>query len=66
MVEFDPRKFLKATTLLMAAPFVPTLFNMKKTTLFYHFPRLAGRNRAYKELQAFQRNNSNAKFFALL
>jgi len=30
MVEFDRRKFLKATTLLMAAPFVPALFDMKK------------------------------------
>lgn len=30
MTEFDRRKFLKTTTLLMAAPFVPTLFDMKK------------------------------------
>lgn len=30
MIEFDRRKFLKATSLLMATPFVPTFFDMKK------------------------------------
>lgn len=30
MIELDRRKFLKTTTLLMAAPFIPTLFDMEK------------------------------------
>ena len=29
MIEFDRRKFLKATSLLMATPFVPTFFDME-------------------------------------
>jgi sugar phosphate isomerase/epimerase len=40
MIEFDRRKFLKASTLLMTAPFVPTLVAMKKNKPFLSFSTL--------------------------
>ncbi|HEY5407446.1 MAG TPA: sugar phosphate isomerase/epimerase family protein [Ginsengibacter sp.] len=40
MINFNRRKFLKATTLLMATPFVPTLFNMKKNKPLLSFSTL--------------------------
>jgi len=40
MGDFDRRKFLKATTLLMAAPFVPALFDMKKNIPLLSFSTL--------------------------
>lgn len=40
MNDFDRRKFLKATTLLMAAPYIPTLFAMKKNKPLLSFSTL--------------------------
>ena len=40
MVDFSRRKFLKATSLLVAAPFVPTLFTMKKNKPLLSFSTL--------------------------
>ena len=40
MVALSRRKFLKATSLLVAAPFVPTFFTMKKKKLLLSFSTL--------------------------
>jgi hypothetical protein len=40
MIEFDRRKFLKAASLLMAVPFVPALFDMKKNKPLLSFSTL--------------------------
>ena len=40
MIEFNRRKFLKASTLLMASPFVPTFFNIKKDNPLLSFSTL--------------------------
>ena len=39
--DFTRRKFLKTTSLLMAAPFIPVSFERKTTNPCYHFLRLA-------------------------
>ncbi len=40
MKDFDRRKFLKTTSLLMAVPFIPTLFDMKKNKPMLAFSTL--------------------------
>ena len=40
MIDFNRRKFLKTTTLLMAAPFVPSLFDAKKDKPLLSFSTL--------------------------
>ncbi len=40
MIDFNRRKFLKITTLLMAAPFVPSLFDLKKDNPLLSFSTL--------------------------
>jgi len=60
MIEFDRRKFLKATTLLMAAPFVPTLFTMKKNKPLLSFSTLGCPDWNFKKITDFAvANNYN-------
>src|SRR5665811_1423307 len=60
MTEFDRRKFLKATTLLMAAPFVPTFFDMKKNIPLLSFSTLGCPDWNFKKITDFAvQNNYN-------
>ena len=53
MIEFDRRKFLKVTTLLMAAPFVPAFFDMKKNIPLLSFSTLGCPDWSFQKITDF-------------
>ena len=58
MIEFNRRKFLKASTLLMAAPFVPALFTMKKNKPLLSFSTLGCPDWSFTKITDFAAANN--------
>lgn len=58
MSTFDRRDFLKATTLLMAAPYFPQFFNMKKTKPLLAFSTLGCPNWNFHQITDFAKANN--------